>query len=120
MKNLVRVSICAIAISIFGGMAVDAQNITTVAGGGPPATTTIGVTQLTTSIGAPAAVRQDHSGNTYILDNDLGRVFKVDTSGNDEVTVLAHAFNYRGGNSETAPGAAEGAHRRTGPVDGQL
>ncbi len=81
MKNLVRASVCALAASIFGGMAVDAQNITTVAGGGPPATGTA-VNKSSTSIGAPAAVRQDHLGSTYILDNDLGRVFKVDTLGN--------------------------------------
>ena len=40
MKNLARVSLCALAVSLFGGITVDAQNITTVAGGGPPATGT--------------------------------------------------------------------------------
>jgi hypothetical protein len=62
-------------------MTVNAQNITTVAGGGPPATGAA-VNKTSTSIGAPGAVRQDHLGNTYILDNDFGRVFKVDTLGN--------------------------------------
>jgi hypothetical protein len=66
-------------------MTAEAQ-ITTVAGGGPPATGTT-VTKTGTSIGAPAAVRQDHLGNTYILDNDLGRVFKVDTMGH--ITLFA-------------------------------
>jgi trimeric autotransporter adhesin len=82
MKNFVRTSLCVLAVSIFGGMTVDAQNITTVAGGGPPSTGTA-VTKTGTSIGAPAAVRQDHAvpPNTYILDNDLGRVFKVDAMG---------------------------------------
>jgi len=81
MKNFVRTSLCVLAVSILGGVTVDAQNITTVAGGGPPATGTA-VSKTNTSIGAPAAVRQDHLGNTYILDNDFGRVFKVDTLGN--------------------------------------
>jgi hypothetical protein len=85
MKNFVRTSLCVLAVSIFSGMTAEAQ-ITTVAGGGPPATGTT-VTKTGTSIGAPAAVRQDHLGNTYILDNDLGRVFKVDTMGH--ITLFA-------------------------------
>jgi sugar lactone lactonase YvrE len=80
MKNLARVSLCALVVSLFGGITVDAQNITTVAGGGPPATGTA-VTATSASVGAPAAVRQDSLGNTYILDNDLGRVYKVDATG---------------------------------------
>ncbi len=80
MKNLARVSLCALAVSLFGGITVDAQNITTVAGGGPPATGTA-FTATSASVGAPAAVRQDKLGNTYILDNDLGRVYKVDATG---------------------------------------
>jgi hypothetical protein len=98
MKNFVCTSLCVLAVSIFGGMTVDAQNITTVAGGGPPATGTT-VTKTSTSIGAPAAVRQDHLGNTYILDNDLGRVFKVDTMGH--ITLFAgngtNGFSGEGG-----------------------
>src|SRR5271155_2298748 len=80
MKNLARVSLCALAVSLFGGITVDAQNITTVAGGGPPATGTT-LSPTAASVGAPAAVRQDSLGNTYILDNDLGRVYKVDATG---------------------------------------
>jgi hypothetical protein len=80
MKNLARVSLCVLAVSLFGGMTVEAQNITTVAGGGPPATGTT-VTPTSASVGAPGAVRQDALGNTYILDNDLGRVYKVDAGG---------------------------------------
>jgi trimeric autotransporter adhesin len=76
MKNLVRLSFCALAVSIFGGLAVDAQNITTVAGGGPPA----GSTKTAVSVGAPGAVRQDHLGNTYILDNAFSRVYRVDAT----------------------------------------
>jgi hypothetical protein len=87
MKNLVRVSICVIAISIFCGMAANAQNITTVAGGGPPSGATPLVSKTSASVGAPGAVKQDALGNTYIMDNNLGRVFKVDTLGN--ITLFA-------------------------------
>ncbi len=80
MKNLAPVSLCALTVSLFGGMTANAQNITTVAGGGPPSTGTA-VSKTGASIGAPAAVRQDHLGNTYILDNDFSRVYKVDATG---------------------------------------
>ncbi len=86
MKNLAGVSLCALAVSLFGGMTVEAQNITTVAGGGPPATGTT-VTKTGASVGAPTAIRQDTLGNTYILDNDFSRVYKVDTTGH--LTVYA-------------------------------
>jgi sugar lactone lactonase YvrE len=68
-------------------MTVNAQNITTVAGGGPPAATTTGITRLTASVGAAAAVRKDSSGNIYILDNQFSRVYKVDLT--DHLTVYA-------------------------------
>jgi len=86
MKNLAGVSLCALAVSLFGGITVEAQNITTVAGGGPPATGTT-VTKTGASVGAPAAIRRDSLGNTYILDNDFSRVYKVDTTGH--LTVYA-------------------------------
>jgi hypothetical protein len=88
MKNFVRVSIAVIALSAFSVVIapplVRAQTITTVAGGGPAGAA---VSPLAASVGAPAAVRQDSLGNTYILDNDFGRVYKVDTSGH--MTVFA-------------------------------
>jgi sugar lactone lactonase YvrE len=86
MKNLVRSSLCALVVSVFGGMTVDAQNITTVAGGGPPTTGTA-VSKTGASVGAPAAVRRDSAGNIYILDNDFSRVYKVDAAGH--LTVYA-------------------------------
>jgi sugar lactone lactonase YvrE len=82
MKNFVGVSICALAVSMFGGTIVHAQNITTVAGGGPPSGTTPLVSKTSASVGAPGAVKQDALGNTYIMDNNLSRIFKVDTLGN--------------------------------------
>jgi trimeric autotransporter adhesin len=81
MKNFVRVSIAVLALSVAMVPAiVRAQTITTVAGGGPPTTVT-GLLKTGASVGAPAAVRQDSLGNTYILDNDFSRVYKVDTTG---------------------------------------
>ncbi len=55
---------------------VQAQNITTLAGGGPT-----GLSAKTSSLGTPWAVVQDANGNTYISDNLSNRVFKVDASG---------------------------------------
>jgi sugar lactone lactonase YvrE len=87
MKNYVRASIAVLALSAAMVPAiVRAQTITTVAGGGPPATGTA-VSKTSASVGAPAAVRQDSLGNTYILDNDFSRVYKVDTTGH--VTLFA-------------------------------
>jgi hypothetical protein len=81
MKNFARLSLSVFALSALSVVAnppaAQAQNITTVAGGGPAGAA---LSPTAVSIGAPAAVRQDHLGNTYILDNDLGRVFKVDTT----------------------------------------
>jgi sugar lactone lactonase YvrE len=88
MKNFVRLSLPVIAFSalsvVLGPLSVHAQTITTVAGGGPAGAAVI---PTAPSIGAPAAVRKDLLGNTYILDNDFGRVYKVDTSGH--LTVFA-------------------------------
>jgi sugar lactone lactonase YvrE len=68
-------------------MTVEAQNITTVAGGGPPSGPTPLVSKTVVGVGAAAAVKQDNLGNTYVMDNNLGRIFKVDTLGN--VTLFA-------------------------------
>jgi hypothetical protein len=107
MKNLARVSLCALAVSLFGGITVDAQNITTVAGGGPPATGTA-VTATSASVGAPAAVRQDSLGNTYILDNDFGRVFKVDAAGHLTLFAGNGTVGYNGDNILAVNAAMDG------------
>jgi sugar lactone lactonase YvrE len=74
MKNFVRVYLSALALFLtLAPAAVRAQNITTVAGGGP-----VGLVATSASVGAPAAVRKDSLGNTYILDNNFGIVFRVD------------------------------------------
>ncbi len=70
-----------LTLAVIAPLAARAQTITTVVGGGP-----INLPQTAASIGAPAAVRQDSSGNYYILDNNYSRVIKVDhTTGNMSV-----------------------------------
>jgi len=80
MKNSVRFALCALVCLILGSASVQAQNITTIAGGGPTSTAP-GVSPTGFSVGAPAAVKKDALGNTYVLDNAFGRVYKVDTTG---------------------------------------
>jgi sugar lactone lactonase YvrE len=71
-----------LAFAVVAPLAARAQNISTLAGGGP-----INLPAVSASVGAPAAVRQDSLGNTYILDNAQHRVYKVDTTGH--MTVYA-------------------------------
>jgi sugar lactone lactonase YvrE len=73
MKNLARLALFAFACLIFGSVSVEAQNITTLVGGGP-----VGLSPTVASVGSPVAVRPDSLGNAYILDNTLGRVLKID------------------------------------------
>jgi sugar lactone lactonase YvrE len=76
MKNSLRLALCALAVLIFGSVSLDAQNITTIVGGGP-----VNLPATGSSVGSPVAVRIDTLGNTYVLDNTFGRVLKVDTTG---------------------------------------
>jgi trimeric autotransporter adhesin len=64
----------ALTLVVIAPLAARAQTISTVAGGGP-----VNITPPNAaSVGAPAAVRQDSLGNIYILDNNYGRVYKID------------------------------------------
>ena len=58
-------------------LAAPAQNISTVAGGGPPN----GLKANAVPVGLPWGVVQDVAGNTYISDRVSNRIFKVDTTG---------------------------------------
>ena len=78
MKNSVRLVLWALACLIFGSVSVNAQNISTVIGGGPGTT---GLSATGPSVGSPAAVRFDSAGNMYVLDNTFGRVLKVTPAG---------------------------------------
>ena len=70
-----------LAFAVVAPLAARAQNISTVAGGGP-----INLVPTAASVGSPAAVRHDSLGNTYILDNNFSRVYKMDhTTGNMSV-----------------------------------
>jgi hypothetical protein len=87
-------TISAVGVFLIAFLAVvQAQNITTLAGGGPT-----GLSAKTSALGTPWAVVQDSTGNTYISDNLSNRVFKVDASGT--LTVLAGNIvnNYNQGN----------------------
>jgi trimeric autotransporter adhesin len=77
-----------LAVAVVSPLAARAQhNISTVAGGGASCPAPATACKLSVSVGGPAAVLQDATGNTYILDNFFSRVFKVDTNGN--VTIIA-------------------------------
>lgn len=76
MKNSVRFAVWALACLIFGCVSVQAQNITTVVGGGPVGLAPNGAGAA--SVGSPVAVRFDTTGNMYVLDNQFSRVLKVD------------------------------------------
>jgi trimeric autotransporter adhesin len=106
MKNLVRVSVSALFLfAVLAPAAVRAQNITTVAGGGP-----VGLTPTSASVGAPAAVRKDSLGNTYILDNNFGIVFRVDHG-----TGLMSVFAGNGVNGFSGEGALAVNASMSGP-----
>jgi hypothetical protein len=84
-----------LAVAVVAPLAARAQNISTVAGGGP-----INLPKRSASIGAPAAVRQDSFGDTYILDNNFNRVYKVDhVTGNMTVYAGNGANGFAGDNA---------------------
>jgi hypothetical protein len=85
-------TISAVGVFLIAFLALaQAQNISTLAGGGPN-----DVPVTASSLGAPWALVQDGKGNTYISDNLSNRIFKVNASGT--LTVLAGNIfsNYRG------------------------
>ncbi|MGH9498307.1 MAG: choice-of-anchor D domain-containing protein [Terriglobales bacterium] len=80
-KLLFAISAIGVFLVWFLALA-EAQNITTLAGGGPT-----GIASTMAGLGTPWGVVQDAHGNTYISDNLSNRVFKVDANGT--VTVAA-------------------------------
>ncbi len=105
MKNSVRLALWALACLIFGSVSVQAQNITTVVGGGP-----VGLTPTAASIGSPVAIRSDAAGNAYILDNTFARVLKV-----DHTTGLMSVYAGNGTNGFSGDGAAAVNAQMNGP-----
>ena len=67
---------------LFAAAAVQAQNIQTVAGGGPN-----NVAAVDANLGAPLGVALDGAGNFYIASRDGNRVYKVDSAG--QLTIVA-------------------------------
>ena len=91
-KSLLAISAVGVFLVAFLAV-VEAQTISTLAGGGPN-----NLSATSSGIGTPWAVVQDSTGNTYISDNLSNRIFKVDSHGN--LTVLAGNIvaNYNGDN----------------------
>jgi trimeric autotransporter adhesin len=90
----------ALGLVVITPLATRAQNITTVAGGGPSSAGPGSV-----GIGAPEAVRKDSLGNWYVMDNEFGRIYKVDTTG--KLTLFAgNGVNGYNGNAILAVDAA--------------
>src|SRR5579872_5946834 len=104
MKNSVRLALWALACLIFGCVSVNAQNISTVIGGGPGTT---GLSATGSSIGSPAAVRFDSNGNMFVLDNTFGRVLKVTPAGVVSIYAGNGTAGYSGDNG--LPGSAVNA-----------
>src|SRR5439155_24969000 len=75
---------------------VCAQNISTIAGGGP-----INLDPTASSVGSPSAVRQDSAGNTYILDNFTNRVYKIAATGPEAGKLTVFAGNGKEGYNGT-------------------
>jgi sugar lactone lactonase YvrE len=89
-----------LAFAIVAPLAVRAQTITTVIGGGP-----INLPKASASVGSPAAVRQDSAGNTYLLDNTYGRVYKVDQATGNMSVYAGNGITGFGGDSGPAVNA---------------
>ena len=83
-RGHLRILLCALAALVLTAPAALAQTgtITTVAGGGPN-----NVAKLSASFQYPVGVAQDSNGNTYVVDADGQRVFKINSSGT--LTVFA-------------------------------
>ena len=104
MKNSVRLAMWALACLIFGCVSADAQNITTIVGGGP-GTGVAGSPALparTSSVGSPVAVRFDSLGNMYVLDNTFGRVLKVNLTTGQTTTYAGNGTTGFFGNNVPA------------------
>jgi len=101
--------------SLFVGMAIDANGnlyisdsghgrvrkisagiITTVAGNGTPGSGGDGGPATSASLFAPAGIALDAAGNLYIADPSVGRVRKVDTSGNISTVAGTGTVGYSG------------------------
>ena len=83
-KGLFQLSRYVGAVTVCLTMALHAQNISTIAGGGPN-----NLAATSASIGFPWSVAVDGSGNTYISDTYSNRVFKVTPGSPGTLTIFA-------------------------------
>ncbi len=86
--------------------ALQAQNISTVVGGGPNNTPA-----LSSAIGTPSAIATDSTGNFYIADSRNNRVYEITPSGN--LTVLA-GNGAKGYSGDSGPAASAELNTPTG------
>jgi hypothetical protein len=99
--------VLAFAFAAITPLAVQAQNIiTTVAGGGPNSNPSA----VSASIGSATAVVQDGLGNTYTLDNDFCRVYKINASGNLSVYAGNGSCGYGGDGGPATSGQIDGGN----------
>lgn len=80
-----------IAFSLLAPIAAQAQNITTVVGGGPN-----GTPSTASAIGTPAAVVSDSNGNFFIADVHSNRVYEVSPSGTLTIFAGTGVLGYAG------------------------
>jgi len=93
-------SLCAVAVLLIASAwKVDAQTISTIAGGGP-----VDGLALETPLGSPVGVAVDGAGNRYIAAQLLNRVIKVDASG--QATMFAGASAVGGFSGDGGPAAS--------------
>jgi sugar lactone lactonase YvrE len=90
------------ALLALAPLAARAQNISTVAGGGPAN----GISPTSASIGAPAAVREDSQHNIYMLDNFGGRVYRIDHATGNMSVFAGNGTNGFSGEAGPATAAA--------------
>lgn len=103
MRKGLSVSMYVWAVMLCLTVAVDAQNISTIAGGGPN-----NLSATSSSIGFPWATAVDGAGNTYISDNLSSRVFVVNGSGTLTVFAGNSVAGYTGDGGSAADATLNG------------
>jgi len=92
-RNLFLVFVIGALELVLLAVTANAQNISTIAGGGPPN----GVSATAAPIGTPWGVVQDSAtGDIYISDTLSNRIFKVDTSNRLSVVAGNSVNNFAG------------------------
>ena len=102
-KGLVRLSMYVGAVTVCLTLALQAQTISTIAGGGPN-----NLSATSSSIGFPWATAVDQAGNTYVADSLSHRVFVVSGSGTLTVFAGNSVGSYSGDNGSPTAATLNG------------